>query len=305
MNQYSGLGPLQREKILLDTGVSMETIFQLPPLRGVGDDLPPLLFLHGSFHGAWCWAEHWLPYFSSKGYRSYAISYRGTSGTPAPGGAKSVKMEEHLRDLDSFIRRTFPTGPPPVIVSHSLGGLILMKYLESSTAAPLSGAAWLCSVPPSGNGPMTKRFLKDRPWTAVKIVLGFVLKLATRLRPLATDLFFSQEIQKELVQRYMTYFQEDCKVGLDLMDMAPKLPINCARESGQASWLEEAPPRFVLGAENDCIVDIEGLEELALFLGVNAELLRDAPHDVMLGPKWKAGAERLGRWLSGLEFSKS
>mmetsp|Transcript_23729 Transcript_23729/g.38430 ORF Transcript_23729/g.38430 Transcript_23729/m.38430 type:complete len:86 (-) Transcript_23729:29-286(-) len=29
------------------------------------------------------------------------------------------------------------------------------------------------------------------------------------------------------------------------------------------------------------------------------QLLRGAAHDVMLGPGWKAGAERLGRWLEG------
>ena len=27
----------------------------------------PLLFVHGGFHGAWCW-EHYLPYFASRGW---------------------------------------------------------------------------------------------------------------------------------------------------------------------------------------------------------------------------------------------
>ncbi|KAG6741982.1 hypothetical protein POTOM_055264 [Populus tomentosa] len=25
---------------------------------------PPLVFVHGSYHAAWCWDEHWLPFFS-------------------------------------------------------------------------------------------------------------------------------------------------------------------------------------------------------------------------------------------------
>lgn len=27
---------------------------------------PPLVFVHGSFHSAWCWAEHFLPFFAAQ-----------------------------------------------------------------------------------------------------------------------------------------------------------------------------------------------------------------------------------------------
>lgn len=46
--------------------------------------LPPLVFIHGSYHAAWCWAEHWMAFLASKGYETYSISLRGTSGTPIP-----------------------------------------------------------------------------------------------------------------------------------------------------------------------------------------------------------------------------
>jgi pimeloyl-ACP methyl ester carboxylesterase len=35
-----------------------------------------LLFVHGSFHAAWCWAQHWMPFFSSAGFPCYAFSLR-------------------------------------------------------------------------------------------------------------------------------------------------------------------------------------------------------------------------------------
>jgi hypothetical protein len=38
---------------------------------------PPLLFVHGSFHAAWCWAEHWLGYYAALGYDAHAVSLRG------------------------------------------------------------------------------------------------------------------------------------------------------------------------------------------------------------------------------------
>ena len=39
--------------------------------------LTPLLFIHGKWHGAWCWQEHFLPYFAGKGYECAALSLRG------------------------------------------------------------------------------------------------------------------------------------------------------------------------------------------------------------------------------------
>ena len=35
-----------------------------------------LLFVHGAWHGAWCWDEFFLPYFKSKGYSYFALDLR-------------------------------------------------------------------------------------------------------------------------------------------------------------------------------------------------------------------------------------
>lgn len=67
----------------LPSGLKMEVIFQegvgAYPEEEKGDKFqnPPLVFVHGSFHAAWCWAEHWLPFFSHSGYDCYAISLLG------------------------------------------------------------------------------------------------------------------------------------------------------------------------------------------------------------------------------------
>jgi hypothetical protein len=48
----------------------------------------PLLFVHGSWHAAWCWDEHFLPYFADCGYEAHAVSLRGHGGSEGP---KSLK----------------------------------------------------------------------------------------------------------------------------------------------------------------------------------------------------------------------
>ena len=29
----------------------------------------PVLFVHGAWHGAWCWEEHFLDFFADRGHR--------------------------------------------------------------------------------------------------------------------------------------------------------------------------------------------------------------------------------------------
>ena len=66
-------------------------------------------------------------------------------------------LDTHAKDIEDLIAM-FPR--PPVVIAHSFGGLILQKYLlgmadgssGSQGYARLAGAAFLCSVPPSGGG---------------------------------------------------------------------------------------------------------------------------------------------------------
>jgi len=52
----------------------------------------PILFVHGMWHAAWCWAEHLLPYFAQHGYASYALSLRGHGGSEGRDGHPWLTM---------------------------------------------------------------------------------------------------------------------------------------------------------------------------------------------------------------------
>ena len=32
--------------------------------------------MHGAYHAAWCWEEHFIPFFYAHGYNVYAMSFR-------------------------------------------------------------------------------------------------------------------------------------------------------------------------------------------------------------------------------------
>ena len=63
---------------------------------------------------------------------SYAVSLRGTSGSPSPPGVKSVKVGDVVADIAAWMKATLPAdGPAPVLVAHSFGSISVMKFLEA------------------------------------------------------------------------------------------------------------------------------------------------------------------------------
>ncbi|PRC60013.1 alpha/beta hydrolase, partial [Mycobacterium sp. ITM-2017-0098] len=59
----------------------------------------PLLFVHGAWHAAWCWDEHFLTFFADRGYRALALSLRGHGGSPATKPLRSLSMADYVDDI--------------------------------------------------------------------------------------------------------------------------------------------------------------------------------------------------------------
>ena len=296
---------------------------------------PVLAFLHGSFHASWCWSEKYMPYFAELGYPCVAFSLQGTGGTPTvEEGAKKVKISSHVADLDAFLKglSDYEDGdddakynlglelgknPPIALLGHSFGGLTIMKWLEQyydedtednakNQSINLAGVALMCSVPPSGNGKMTMRFLRRSLRDSWKITAGFVLKKAITDKQICRDLFFGgtddNGVSDEDIERYQSYFDRDTTATIDLGDLSRRLPSARAdKESGQAPFAKKLPHPLVIAASDDFIVDEEGSRETAAYFGLEqGPVIVDSPHDIMLGNKWKNGADAILEWVQGL-----
>ena len=243
--------------------------------------------------------------------------------------AKKVKIASHVADLDAFLKgladrsnddddATKSLGlelgenPEVVLIGHSFGGLTIMKWLEqryhedernssniNNDDINLAGVGLMCSVPPSGNGKMTMRFIRRSLKDAWKITAGFVLKKAITDKTICRDLFFgggtedTNGITDEDITRYQSYFERDTVATIDLGDLAKKLPSVSDKDTGRAPFVDQLPPVFVIGASDDFIVDREGVEETARYMGLEEPLIVDSPHDVMLGRRWNNGAEAI------------
>jgi pimeloyl-ACP methyl ester carboxylesterase len=108
-----------------------------------------IVFIHGLFLNNQSWAE-WETFFKEKGYTTYAPAYLGHEGTPselrknAPDSLGYVTFTDVVSKMEAFIETL---QEKPIIVGHSMGGLVAQKLIEKDLA---EAAVIISSAPPKG-----------------------------------------------------------------------------------------------------------------------------------------------------------
>ncbi|KAI3950606.1 hypothetical protein MKX01_012933 [Papaver californicum] len=276
----------------LPSGLKMEVISQ----KGVNNNNelknPPLIFIHGSYHAAWCWAVHWLPFFSEFGFDCYALSLLAQGESDEPTGPAAGTLETHASDVASFIHKEITV--PPVLLGHSFGGAycpVLLIKRSANSLPKLAGAVLLCSVPPTGNCGLVWRYMLSKPIAAIKVTISLASKGFATSLPLCKETFFSPELQDHLTRSYQKLMVESSRMPLfDLKKLNASLPVPRVPISSFEV--------LVLGASNDFIVDSKGLRETAMFYGVEPVCIEGIAHDMMLDCSWDKGAHVILSWLS-------
>src|SRR5689334_23220565 len=109
----------------------------------------PILFVHGAWHGAWCWDEYFMPYFAARGFHCFASSFRGHGESDGRSTLLRSFSRDYVADLGEAIAQVEgQTGKKPILVSHSLGGYVTQKYLE--TAPDIPAVILLATIPSYG-----------------------------------------------------------------------------------------------------------------------------------------------------------
>ena len=285
--------PVSERVVTLKDGQRMQWLSCEPStLNPFAPPPPTCVFVHGTFHGAWCWAEKWLPRFAgTHGIAAHALSLRGTSASPYD---KPVKLSQHAADLGEAIA-ALGLERPPHLVAHSFGGPVILDAVNEGLDA--AGLALLCSVPPSGNGPGVRRVLFRSLGEAWLITRAFALKTAGTNPDDANAIFFNGELDGDAAARYAARFRADGETGLDLRDYTkslPRWPVDAA-----GAWTKAAPKALVVGCGADRVVDDVAVRETGAFLRAEPTTLPGAPHDLMLADVADDAADLVAAWVAG------
>lgn len=241
----------------------------------------PLLFVHGAWHGAWCWDEYFLDFFADKGFRALAVSLRGHGKSPTAGSLRSCSCADYVDDV-RLVADDLPT--PPVVIGHSMGGYVVQKYLESY-AAP--AAVLVASMSPRGTYGLMLRLARRHPWLLMQaLVIGKSLP-CVNTPDRARELLFSAQPPDSHVVRYAARLVEESQRAI-----LDGLLFNLPRPKRVDT------PLLVVGAQDDCCFTVDDVRALARAYRTEAEIFPDIGHDVMLEPGWSLVAERIHTWLS-------
>lgn len=246
---------------------------------------PPLLFVHGLWHGAWCWEQHFLPWFADQGWSCHAVSLRGHGGSPGRERLRHTRVRDFVADVAEAAGQL---PGPPVLVGHSMGGFVVQKYLESH---PASGAVLLASVPPYGAIRATVRTARRHPVQFAKANAQLRMGPLMATPELARDLLFSPTMPRAELLGYHERLQDDSYLAfLDL------LALDLVRTRRVAPV-----PMLVLGAGDDALFSTEDVRRTAGAYGAEVDVFDDMGHDMMLDTRWESVARRVNRWL-GVQF---
>lgn len=242
----------------------------------------PLLFVHGAYTGAWCWEEHFLPFFAEAGYAAYAVSLSGHGASRGRDRLDQLSIADYVADVAEVVGRL---PAPPILIGHSMGGFVVQKYLEKHAAA---GAVLMCSVPPQGlmSAAMGVMFSHPGLFSDLnRLMAGGEVALES-LR----EALFAQPVDVDDLTRFYRCSQPESHRAIWDMSL-----FDLPRPSRVAKV-----PLLVIGAEFDHLMPASTVEMTARRYGVEAEIFPRMGHGLMLERDWRLVAERLRRWFDEL-----
>ncbi|MFO7959495.1 MAG: alpha/beta fold hydrolase [Nitriliruptoraceae bacterium] len=251
--------------------VERELIEALPehPVGG----RPPLLFVHGAWHGAWAWQEHWLPAAAAAGWHGVAVSLRGHGTSERPTHFDRTTLRHYEHDVLQAIT-TLPA--PPVLIGHSMGGVVVQRVLERYRAAP--AGVLLASLPPDHGLHVVPSLLRHDPSMLLQGLAG---------RP--------------VTPRPGTLFGPST---------APADESRLLARLGPESWLasqqvvlprrppDVRTPLLVVGGEHDLFAPPHAVARTARHYGTRAHLFRGMGHELPLEPGWDAVLDHVLTWIA-------
>lgn len=248
--------------------------------RGRAPHPTPLLFIHGAYTAAWCWEEHFLPWFADRGYAAYALSLSGHGGSRRKSPLDSFSIADYVRDVET-VAAALPA--PPVLIGHSMGGMVAQKYLEQHDAPAI---VLMASVPPQGLWSSALGLMFQQPGLLqdLNAIMGGGQVRLESLR----EALFHQPVDEDKLQTYYRLCQPESHRAVWDMTL-----FNLPHTS-----LMHRPPLLVLGAGHDKLMPPSQVEMTARTYGVQAEIFEDMGHGMMLERDWETVALRVADWLA-------
>jgi pimeloyl-ACP methyl ester carboxylesterase len=244
---------------------------------------PPILLIHGAWHGPWCW-NAFAERLRGRGHDVRALRLRGHDGD---GARIWHRIRDYVRDVE---RAAAEFDRPPIPVGHSMGGVLVQKYLERN---PAPAAVFMASIPSGGVLRPVARLAARHPVAFTKANLQLRLRPLVSTSPLVRDLFFTDRTPQAVV--------DDCRAQLGDESYLAFLEMLLFLARPRPRRIQT--PVLVLGAERDGFFTVREVERTARDYGTEAHVVPGMGHNMMLDDGWEKVADSIAAWLKRLDGS--
>ena len=247
---------------------------------------PPVLFIHGAFCGPWSLAGLQRS-FEAAGYTCKAPALRFHDESRPPAALATTGLADYVADLEDEIRAL---DKPPILVGHSMGGLLAQQLAARANVAALvllaPSAPW--GVPPTTLfeiGAAHAMHLQPGYWNMV-LEPSRDVALAHSLDKLPRDM------RDDVFGRFVP---ESGRATFEIMSWG--LDLNRASEVDADAVT--APLLFLTGSEDKINPPSTVARIAALYKErATAEVLDGMGHWLIGEPGWEKLAERALQWLN-------
>lgn len=252
--------------------------------RGKGGDRPPVLFVHGAWHGAWCWEAHFLDHFAKAGFDCLALDLRGHGDSDAVAAMRWNRIGHYADDV---MRVVESLERPPVLIGHSMGGLVSQHCLKRTDN--LAGVGLLATVPYYGVWPVTLKVAWRHPIVFAEANLKWTLWPLVRDPAHAREMFLEAEMDEGKATAITDQLGDESYLAfLDMLGL------------GLPGRFETDVPVVVVAGEKDTLFSVASQQATARRYGAQCHVVKDAPHDLMLASQWQQAADLFIEWIDTL-----
>ncbi|MEB4590791.1 alpha/beta fold hydrolase [Candidatus Thiothrix sp. Deng01] len=264
------------------------------PVSSPPEPKPALLFVHGAYTGAAMWGLKFIPWFLARGYTCYALDLAGHGQAAGRNRLDGFGLEDYRRNLAGAVAEVSGGDTPLVLVGHSMGALVVQRYLEGlgehGADGRVCGQALLAPVPPSGTS-------------------GSAMRLALRYPEFFEELPKAiMGVNDEQTMRTMAavYFSPGTSIAT-VMEILPLIQPESQRAvlemAAIVSWSVYRRPRIptlVMGGDCDQVFPASLLYFTAQNWDSSPLIIAGASHMLSVDKQWETSARALERWVSTL-----
>ena len=237
---------------------------------------PPVLLVHGMFGGAWQW-ENYQSRLSAAGYESHAINLRGHHGSRPVRDVGKVSVADYVADATEIARSL----GNPIVIGHSMGGLVAQKVAEAGLCRAL---VLIAAAPP--------RWIPVVSWKLLTRQMKYMpqLLLWQPLLPERRDadvLMFNRTPVADRDKQYPRLVPESGRAGFEL-----SFGIVAVNEHRVT-----APTLVVTGLDDQFVVPRVSRAEARKYRATVKEFPSHG-HHIIVEPGWEKPCDEIIHWLN-------